>query len=150
MIVIESAIAAISFSLWLIMMQVMPWLLNSRIRSSRCAESFSLSAAVGSSRISSFTSLLIAFAISTNCCLPTPIVLMMVSGSSCRPTRAISSLAFWRVAVQSTPNRPRTSLPRKMFSMIDNSGINASSWWMITMPACSLLRMLAKVAKAPL
>ena len=34
------------------------------------------------------------------------------------------------------------SLPRKMFSAIDSSGMSASSWWMMTMPACSLSRML--------
>ena len=33
------------------------------------------------------------------------------------------------------------SLPRKMFSVMDSSGISASSWWMMTMPACSLARM---------
>ncbi len=149
MIVIESATAAISFSLWLIMMQVMPWLLNSRISSSRCAESVSFSAAVGSSRISSFTSLLIAFAISTSCCLPTPMLLIWVSGSSCRPTWFINSRAFWRAPTQSIPNRPRTSLPRKMFSAIESSGMSASSWWMITIPACSLERMFANVASLP-
>ena len=42
------------------------------------------------------------------------------------------------------PPRPRRSLPRKMFSAIDRYGTSASSWWMITIPTCSLSRMLPK------
>ena len=60
----------------------MPRPFRPSIRSSRCWESDSFSAAVGSSRMSSFTDLFSAFAISTSCCLPTPISLMGVSGSS--------------------------------------------------------------------
>ncbi len=43
-----------------------------------------------------------------------------------------------------------TSLPRKMFSVIDSSGISASSWWMMTIPACSLARMLLNSHLRPL
>ena len=95
-IVIESAICSISLSLCEIMIEVTPWSRRSRIRSSRCWESASFSAAVGSSRISSFTSLANALAISTSCCLPTPMSLIRVSGSSFRPTRASSSSASRR------------------------------------------------------
>ena len=71
-IVTESAIASISLSLCEMITQVMPSSRSPRSRSSRCAESSSLSAAVGSSRMSSLTSLDSALAISTSCCLPTP------------------------------------------------------------------------------
>ena len=46
-----------------------------------------------------------------------------------------------RASAQLMTPRLVGSLPRKMFSMMDSSGISASSWWMITMPACSLARM---------
>ena len=52
-IVIASATRAISFSLWLIMIEVMPLPCRPLSRSRRWVESSSLSAAVGSSRISS-------------------------------------------------------------------------------------------------
>ena len=68
MIVTLSAIASISFSLWLMMIEVMPSSLRFAISSSRCAESSSFRAAVGSSRMSSLTSFESAFAISTSCC----------------------------------------------------------------------------------
>jgi hypothetical protein len=45
---------------------------------------------------------------------------------------------------------PRSiSLPRKMFSVIESSGISASSWWMIAMPACSLARMSLNWTTSP-
>ena len=87
MIVTESAISSISLSLWEIMMQVMPCAFSWRIRPSRCSESSSFSAAVGSSRMSSFTSLDRALAISTSCCLPTPMSMTRVPAGSSRPTR---------------------------------------------------------------
>ena len=93
MIVIESEICSISLSLWEIMIEVIPLRRSPSSRVSRCWESASLSAAVGSSRISSLTSLARALAISTSCCLPMPMFLISVEGSSDRPTRASSSLA---------------------------------------------------------
>ncbi len=42
------------------------------------------------------------------------------------------------------------SLPMKMFSAIESSGMRASSWWMITMPACSDCRMSRKRITSPL
>src|SRR3569833_1355027 len=86
MTVVCCAIATISFSLCEIMIEVIPRSRSRRSRSSRCAESVSFSAAVGSSRISSFTSLDSALAISTNCCLPTPSWPTGVVGFSSRPT----------------------------------------------------------------
>ena len=71
--------------------------------------------------------------------------LIRVSGSSRRPTRASSSVARIRASAQSITPRLGGSLPRKMFSVIESSGISASSWWMITMPACSLARMSGKL-----
>ena len=68
--------------------------------------------------------------------------LIFVSGFSLSPTRASSSLARLRVVIQLMTPPWVTSLPRKMFSPIDSSGMSASSWWMMTMPACSLSRML--------
>ena len=123
------------------MIEVMPRPFRPSMRSSRCWESDSFSAAVGSSRIRSFTDLFRALAISTSCCLPTPISLMGVSGSSRSPTRASSSVDRVRASAQSITPRLVGSLPRKMFSMMDSSGMSASSWWMITIPACSLARM---------
>ena len=73
--VIASATRSISLSLWQIMIEVMPLACSPLSRSSRCWESSSLSAAVGSSRMSSLTSLPSALAISTSCCLPTPMSL---------------------------------------------------------------------------
>jgi len=119
MIVTESEIASISFSLWEIMMQVMPCSLSWRMRPSRCAESASLSADVGSSRISSFTSFDSAFAISTSCCLPTPMSITRVVADSFRPTRPRSSVALALVSFQSIQPARDCSLPRKMFSAID-------------------------------
>lgn len=140
-IVMLSAIASISPSLCEMMIEVMPCCRKPRSRSSRCRESSSLRAAVGSSRMSSFTSFANALAISTSCCLPTPMSLISVSGSSRSPTCSISSSARRREAFQSIAPRLRGSLPRKMFSAIDMPGTSASSWWMITIPACSLARM---------
>src|SRR5665647_1328048 len=93
MMVVRSAIDASSLSLWEIMMQVMPWALSWRSRPSRCSESWSFRAAVGSSRISSLTSLESALAISMSCCLRTPSRPTGVTGLSFRPTRSISAAA---------------------------------------------------------
>ncbi|RAO16843.1 hypothetical protein LUPAC07_03011 [Micromonospora noduli] len=142
MTVVESAMAVISLSLCEIMMQVMPCSLRARNRSSRCAESMSLSAAVGSSRMSRRTFFDSALAISTSCCLPTPSWMTGVTGFSCSPTDASSFAASALAKFQSmSPLRPRRSLPRKMFSAIDRYGTRASSWWMMTMPLASLSRM---------
>ena len=150
MIVISSATRSISLSLWLIMIELMPLLFSPRMRSSRCCDSASLSAAVGSSRMRSLTDLFSALAISTSCCLPTPMFLICVSGSSVSPTRARSSVARAFASRQSmTPNRPG-SLPRKMFSVIESSGMRASSWWMMTMPCCSLDLMSLNRISSPL
>ena len=148
-IVIESAMRAISFSLWLIMIEVMPLPCRPLSRSSRWLESSSLSAAVGSSRIRSLTSLLSALAISTSCCLPMPRFLTAVIGFSRRPTRAISSIARLFASSQLMTPRVAVSLPRKMFSAIESSGISASSWWMMTMPAASLCRMFENSTGCP-
>ena len=86
MTVMRSAISVISLSLCEIMIEVMPRSWSRRSRPSRCSESLSLSAAVGSSRISSRTSLDSALAISTSCCLPTPSWPTGVTGFSSRPT----------------------------------------------------------------
>ena len=141
MMVIESEICSISLSLWEIMIEVIPLRRSPSSRLSRCWESASLSAAVGSSRISSLTSLARALAISTSCCLPMPMFLISVEGSSVRPTRASSSLARLVASSQSMTPRLAFSLPRKRFSTMLSSGISASSWWMMTMPARSLSRM---------
>ena len=97
--VIASATRSISLSLWLIMIDVMPLPCSPLSRSSRCWESSSLRAAVGSSRMSSLTSLPSALAISTSCCFPMPRCLTGVSGFSRRPTRASSSMARWLAGV---------------------------------------------------
>jgi hypothetical protein len=36
-----------------------------------------------------------------------------------------------------------------MFSAIDSSGISASSWWMMTIPAASLCRMFLNATTFP-
>ena len=92
MIVVEFAMSAISLSLCEIMIDVMPCPCRCSSRFSRCSESESLSAAVGSSRMSSFTFLESALAISTSCCLPTPSWPIGVVGFSSRPTRASSKI----------------------------------------------------------
>ena len=127
MMVMESEICSISLSLWEIMMQVIPLLRSPLSSSSRCRESSSLRAAVGSSRISSFTSLASAFAISTSCCLPMPMLLICVFGFSRRPTRASSSVARRVASSQSMTPRVALSLPRKRFSVMLSSGTSASS-----------------------
>ena len=149
MIVMASEICSISLSLWLIMMQVMPRSRRPPSRRSRFWLSPSLSAAVGSSRMSSLTSLASALAISTSCCLPMPMSRMIVSGSSSRPTRASSSTAFLRASSQSMTPYFASSLPRKRFSVIESRGMSASSWWMITMPARSVSRMLPNSTSWP-
>ncbi len=58
-------------------------------------------------------------------------------------------MARRRAAGQSITPPCAISLPRKMFSVIDSSGISASSWWMITMPACSLARMSLNSTTSP-
>ncbi len=128
MTVTSSAIARISLSLWLMMIEVMPSSRRLRMSSSMCAESSSLSAAVGSSRISSRTLLESAFAISTSCCLPTPMSAIFVAGGfSSSPTLRSSRAASWFVVFQSIQPRDWRSLPRKMFSAIDRYGLSASS-----------------------
>ncbi len=146
---IESAMAAISFSLCEMITQVMPPSRRPRSSSSRWAESSSFSAAVGSSRISSRTSLDSALAISTSCCLPTPMSATGVTGFSGSPTRSSSSRASWLVRFQSIRPRVARSLPRKMFSAIDSWGQSASSWWMMTIPRCSLSLMPEKWHGSP-
>jgi len=84
----RSATRAISFSLWLIRIEVMPWARNSISRSSSFWLSFSCKAAVGSSRIRSLTRFDNALAISTSCCLPTPRLSIRVCGLSFSPTLA--------------------------------------------------------------
>ena len=98
---------------------MMPCALSWRSRPSRCSESLSFSAAVGSSRISSLTSLDSALAISTSCCLPTPSWPTGVTGRSSRPTRARSAAASALARFQSIRPRRTRSLPRKMFSATD-------------------------------
>ena len=149
MIVMASEICSISLSLWLIMMQVMPRSRRPPRSLSRFWLSPSLSAAVGSSRMSSLTSLASALAISTSCCLPMPMSRMIVSGSSSRPTRSSSSTARLRASSQSMTPRLASSLPMKRFSVIESSGMSASSWWMITMPARSESRMLPNSTSSP-
>jgi len=82
--VIRSAIFSTSFSLWEMMMDVIPSDLRSRssVRSRPLSSSFS--AAVGSSRMSSRTCLERALAISTSCCLPTPRSFVRADGFSFR------------------------------------------------------------------
>ena len=110
----------------------------------------SFSAAVGSSRMSSFTSLDSALAISTSCCLPTPSWPTGVTGFSWRPTEASRAAASALARFQSmSPPRPLRSLPRNMFSAIDRYGTSASSWWMMTIPTCSLSRMPEKFTVWP-
>ena len=128
MTVVASATAAISPSLWEMMMLVTPLLSRrSRISPSRCSESSSFRAAVGSSRISRLTSFDSALAISTSCCLPTPSWPTGVTGFSFSPTRSSSSAARALVSCQlMTPPR-LCSLPRKMFSAMERWGMSASS-----------------------
>ncbi len=149
MIVTESATLRISFSLWEMMIEVMPWFFSSRIRSRSLPLSSSFRAAVGSSRMSSLTSFDSALAISTSCCLPTPMSATRVSGCSSRPTRRSSSVAWRRVSRQLMSPRVACSLPRKMFSAMERYGTSASSWWMMTMPRCSLARMSLKRQTSP-
>ncbi len=119
-IVTESATRAISFSLWEMMIEVMPWFFNSRMRSSSLPLSSSFRAAVGSSRMSSFTCFDSAFAISTSCCSPTPMSATAGScGFSSSLTRRSSSEACRSVSVQLMSPRVACSLPRKMFSAME-------------------------------
>ncbi|MNT45444.1 hypothetical protein D3C72_1820290 [compost metagenome] len=127
MTVTRSAMREISFSLWLMMIEVMPCFLNSSSRSSSAWLSFSDRDAVGSSRISNCTCLESALAISTSCCLPTPILVISVSGSSLSPTILSSLRAPSRVSSQSITPFLACSLPRKIFSAIESSGTSASS-----------------------
>ena len=115
LLILDEPTAAISFSLWMRITQVMPSARRPRSTSSRCAESSSLSAAVGSSRISSRTSLDSALAISTSCCLPTPRSTTGVTGRSSSPTRRSRAAAAALVRFQSISPRVACSLPRKMF-----------------------------------
>ena len=55
-----------------------------------------------------------------------------------------ASLAF-----QSMTPYLACSLPRKMFSAIESIGTSASSWWMMTMPTCSLSWMPLKWHSSP-
>ena len=145
-----SATDSTSLSLCEIRTQAMPWERNSRRSWSSCWESFSLSADVGSSRISSSTFFDSALAISTSCCLPTPIRLILVLDDSSRPTFLSSSIALACDLLQLMTPAVACSLARKMFSVIESSGMRASSWWMMTMPLCSLSRMVWKRHSSPL
>ena len=148
--VIRSATRPISFSLWVIRIEVMPWALNSSSRSSSAWLSVSFRRAVGSSRISSLHllgqrlgdlhQLLLADA--------------DVGDEGRRASRAgRPSPAAARCARRSPASRSRrrgaTSLPRKMFSAIDSSGTSASSWWMMMMPRCSLSARSRKLRTSP-
>ena len=127
MMVIWSATWLTSFSLWLMRIAEIPRSRNS-VSSFRSAWlSASLSDDVGSSRISSFTSLDSALAISTSCCLPMPRSPTRVVGRSDSPTRPSSLRVRSWVSPQSITPAVAHSLPRKMFSAMESSGISASS-----------------------
>ena len=134
------------------MIQVIPCALSSSMISRRFLLSSSLSEAVGSSRIRSSTFLAIALAISISCCLPTPSVLTgTLTSSFSRPTLASISVARCLVLVQSiTPLHFSCSFPKNTFSATDRSGLNASSWWIITIPLPSLSLRLWKLHVSPL
>ena len=150
MTVIVSATDSTSLSLCEIRTHAMPCARNSRRSCSSAWESFSLREDVGSSRIRSSTFLDSALAISTSCCLPTPRWLILVSGVSSRPTFLSSPIALECERPQLMTPRLACSLARKMFSVIDSCGTSASSWWMMTIPLCSLSRMLWKRHSSPL
>jgi hypothetical protein len=62
-------------------------------------------------------------------------VLDLGVGVLAQPTRASSSAALLALVLnQSMTPREACSLPRKMFSAIESSGMSASSWWMMTIP----------------
>ena len=130
----------------------MPCSFNPNIRSSKCLLSSSFKAAVGSSRIRRSTFFASALAISINCCFPTPKALIgKLTFSFSNPTFARTSSAFFLVTAQSTtPFTEVCSLPRKIFSATDRSGLSASSWWIITIPFRSLSLMLWNLQISPL
>ena len=135
--VTASETAAISLSLWEIMIDVIPRPLRPFISRSRFSESSSFSADVGSSRISSLTFFDSAFAISTSCCWPTPRYLIRHVRVDVE-AHASEQVAAAAPSFAPVDEPPATiSLPRKMFSVTESSGMRASSWWMMTMPALS-------------
>ena len=77
--------------------------------------------------MSSFTFFDSALAISTSCCCPTPRFLMGVEGFTASPTRLSRSMVSLRDVSQSIRPCLTTSLPMKIFSVIDSSGIVVSS-----------------------
>ena len=147
--VTRSATRRISFSLWLIRIEVIPCALNSIRRSRSFWLSVSCRLAVGSSRMRSFTFFDSALAISTSCCLPTPMSVTSVVGRSRSPTFRSNSSVWAKVSSQSMTPRRAISLPRKMFSAMDRSGTSASSWWMMTMPSRSLSARSRKWRTSP-
>ena len=77
---------------------------------------------------------------STSCCLPVPISLIRVWADSWRPTWAMcfSASLYVFIPVDGSSFYFLISFPRNMFSPMESSGINASSWWIITIPFASL------------
>jgi hypothetical protein len=120
------------------MMQVMPLAFSSRSRFSRCWESSSLRAAVGSSRMSSLT--LLGERLGDLDQLLLADAQLRDRGERAAPQpdpcQQVACLAVG--LAQSIRPRVTFSLPRKMFSAMERCGISASSWWMMTIPLASL------------
>ena len=63
--------------------------------------------------------------------------------------KALSKRVRRLTAVRSMTPKRAGGLAMKMFSAIDNSGISASSWWMMMMPSFSLSAMPLKRRSSP-
>lgn len=141
MIVVESAIAAISLSLWEMMIDVMPW----PLRGAHQVEQVSAVLVVGrrgglvedeqlhalGERLGDLDELLLADAD----------VLDLGVGALAGPHPGEPG----RLGVRAGPvNDPAAGafVAEEMFSAMERCGLSASSWWMITMPRSSRSRIV--------
>ena len=124
MIVHESAQAFISFSLCVISITDFPSFVRLFMISISSSISCGVSEAVGSSSIRVFAPLYNTFKISTLCCIPTEISSILASGSTARPYFFESSTIFSLDFFKSNTSPLVSSMPRAIFSVTVNGGIN--------------------------
>ena len=134
--VIRSAIEATSPSLWEMKITLLPCRAIERNVVTSDSASGGVRTAVGSSMMSTCASRYSTFKISTRCCSPTESCQILARGSTgianCSASSTIRSSADF---VSSRKRREGGCVPRMMFSVTVNVGINRKCWCTIPIPA---------------
>ena len=130
-----SAIAFISFNLWVIIITDLPSLVKFLMIFIKSSISCGVKTAFGSSSINISAPLYRAFNISTLCCIPTDISSTFAIGSIDKPYLLdISSTSFIALFISKVPINLVVSLPKIMFCATVKVPINMKCWWTIPIP----------------